>query len=155
MCLLSAMTSSCFYVLSVDDNIDMLLWCQKGIDFSHKKRYFIGLQKGKRYTTLMYAGMSSKKKLYRHIDSWVRKYIELKLSLTGNGWMRVFISFQPCKKLCGLINKFVNFQKGLNLAFTDTCFIYIDIYYDNFLIWILWKNMLNVICLSSRFIKYA
>ena len=79
------MTSSCFYVLSVDDNIDMLLWCQKGIDFSHKKRYFIGLQKGKRYTTLMYAGMSSKKKLYRHIDSWVRKYIGLKLRLTGNG----------------------------------------------------------------------
>ena len=23
----------------------MLLWCQKGIDFSHKKRYFIGLRK--------------------------------------------------------------------------------------------------------------
>ena len=65
--------------------IDMILWCQKGIDFSHKNVILLDCKKGKRHTTLMYAGMSSKKKLYRHIDSWVRKYIELKLSLAGNG----------------------------------------------------------------------
>ena len=38
------MTSSCFYVLRVDDNIDMLLWCQKGIKLGSESNVDLGMR---------------------------------------------------------------------------------------------------------------